>query len=197
MKVYETLTDVELTVLLREGDERAFAVIYQRYKRPIFSKLLRLVKQEDIAKELLQDVFLKLWEKRATLESEKATGAFLYRIAQNLTIDLFRRATSDRKLLEHISVVATELYDPASEYDQNAETKFILQQALDILPPQRKKVYMLCKLEGKTYEEASASLGVSVSTVRDHMTKASKALQKHFSSREVALLMLAALFLKP
>lgn len=192
MKVLSPLAEKDLLSRLQSGDEFAFEQLYRTYSLQIFKRLLRLVKQEEIAQELLQDVFLRIWEKRASIDPDKLFRPFLYRIAQNLVTDLFRRAAYDRKLLDHLVNATTELYNPIEDSTNLTDGAAILQQAIDSLPPQRRKIYTLCKLEGKSYEEVSLLLGISTSTISDHIVKGTKSLKIYFASNEMALIIVSA-----
>lgn len=192
MSVIVPLHEKELLSQLQSGNEKAFEQLYRTYSLQIFKKLLRLVKQEEVAKELLQDVFLRIWEKRETIDPDKSFRAYLYRIAQNLVTDLFRRAAYDRKLLEHLIAATTELYNPMEDASNLKDGNAMLQQAIDSLSPQRRKIYTLCKIEGKSYEEVSQMLGISASTISDHIVKATKSLKTYFATNEVAVIILAA-----
>jgi len=192
MQVIPPLYEKELLSQLKLGNEEAFEQLYHIYSLQIFKKLLRLVKQEEVTKELLQDVFLRIWEKREMIDPDKSFRAYLYRIAQNLVVDLFRRAAYDRKLLEHLIAATTELYNPIEEVSNLNDSNAILQHAIDSLPPQRRKIYTLCKIEGKSYDEVSQLLGISTSTISDHIVKATKSLKIHFATNEMAVIILAA-----
>jgi len=192
MSVVLPFDEKELLSRLRLGDERAFDQLYRIYSPRIIKKLLKLVKHEEIAEELLQDVFLKIWEKRETLDPEKSFRSFLYRIALNLVTDFFRRAAYDKRLLDYLILTTTELYNPIDTKYEIADGNTILQQAINILPPQRRKIYTLCKIEGKTYEEVSLLLGISTSTISDHIVKATKSLKLHFTSNELILILLVS-----
>jgi RNA polymerase sigma-70 factor (family 1) len=185
--------DQDLMVRLKSGDKNAFAALYKLYAEQIFKRLIRLVKQESIAEELLQDVFMRIWENLENIDLEKPFGAYLYRIAQNLVTDLFRRAAYEKQLLDYLIAGMTELYSPVEESEHKAEVKHLLQQAIDTLPAQRRKVYILCKLEGKTYVEASQLLGISVSTISDHIVKASKTLKIYAANRKISIVLIATL----
>jgi RNA polymerase sigma-70 factor (family 1) len=182
----------QLLVKLAEGDEYAFEQLYLIYSPKIYKKILQLVKQVAVAEEILQDVFVKIWEKRETLDNEKSFKSFLYTIAKNLVIDLFRRAALDRQMLQNFIIENTELYYPFDNTDLNAESKAIIQKALDTLPPQRKKVYTLIKLEGKSYDEVAELLNISTSTINDHVVKATKAIKFYFEQNENLLIALLA-----
>ncbi|WP_316791115.1 RNA polymerase sigma factor [Pedobacter frigoris] len=191
MEAYHANTDRELTVQLKQGDRIAFEQLYLIYSPRIYKKILQLVKNVALAEELLQDVFVKIWEKRELIDTEKSFKSFLYRIAQNLVTDLFRRAALDRKMMQTFIAESTELYSPFDEAEESY-SKAILEKAMSTLPPQRKRVYTLIKIEGKSYEEVSALLGISVSTVNDHVVKATKTLKGYFNINDATTIALVA-----
>lgn len=180
----------ELICLLKKGDVLAFEKLYKLYSIRILKKLISLVKDEEVAVELLQDVFLKLWEKRETLDTEQSLRPYLFRIAENKITDLFRRTAYDKKLLAHLVAVSTELCYDTEEAIDLKDSQILLKQAISSLPPQRQKIFILCKIEGKSYEEVGALLGISAGTVNDHMVKAGRAIKKHFNAADLALLAL-------
>src|SRR5215213_1242421 len=82
----------DLLLMLRKGNEEAFEKIYQLYSPRLFGRLLKLVKSDAQAQEILQDVFLKLWEYRRSVDPEKSFHSFLFKIAENKVYDFFRKA---------------------------------------------------------------------------------------------------------
>nr|WP_121269793.1 RNA polymerase sigma-70 factor [Pedobacter schmidteae] len=177
MAAYSEFTNQELSGLLRQGDEPAFAELYKIYGPRIYSNLKRLTKDDELAKELLQEVFFKVWEKRDGLNVAVSFQAYLYKISENMVRDFFRRASRDKKLMEHLVNAASEFYSTVEDLYISKEDQGLFQKAIDELPPQRKKIFKLCKIEGKSYEEVSVLLGVSTSTVNDHIVKATKAIR--------------------
>jgi RNA polymerase sigma-70 factor (family 1) len=192
MQVIVPLHEKELLSSLQLGNEDAFEQLYRIYSLQIFRKILSLVKEEEIAEELLQDVFLRIWEKRESIDPEKSFRSYLYCIAQNLVTDLFRRAAYDRKLLDHLVVATTELYNPIEDRLDLIDGETVLQQALNSLSPQRRKIYMLCKIDGKSYKEISSLLGISTSTINDHVVKGTKSLKMYLASNEIAVIIFTA-----
>lgn len=180
----------ELLIQLNQGEERAFEKLYNLYSIRVLKRLINLLKDEEIAKEVLQDVFMKIWEKREDLDAEKSFRSYLFQIAENRVTDLFRRAKTDRKLLDHIIHVSTELYHHTEDIINYKESNFILERAIESLPPRRKEIFKLCKIEGKTYEEVAQILDISMGTVNDHMVKALRSIRKHFSNQDIALIAL-------
>ncbi len=178
--------DEKLLVKLREGDYRAFEQIYNRYSTPLGYRLLRLLKSETLAEELLQDLFLKVWEVRETIDISRPFKSYLYRIAQNMAIDLFRRAAREKELLSEIITGNSELYSHILEDIYQQENQELLNSAIALLPPQRRKVFILCKLEGRSSGEVAGLLNISKNTVNDHLQKAGIFLKSHLSSSSEA-----------
>lgn len=188
MTTNRLINEKDLLRRLQSGDEAAFEKLYRNYVDSIFRKSHYLTKSAQIAEELTQDVFLKIWERRASIDPEKSFGAFVHRIAQNLITDLYRRLLHDRVLREHLVNSVTELYDPmAVDTDRQ-----LIWQALDSLPAQRKKVMALVKIEGRSYQEVSSLLGISPSTIRDHVVKGTKSLKTYFMDNELTMIIVAA-----
>lgn len=181
----------ELLFKLKQGDQAAFDVLYQHYSLKIYQNILRLVKQDDLAEELLQDVFMRIWEKRETINIDTSFKSYLFRVAHNLVMDMFRRAAFDKNLRTHLSKFSTELYSNTEELTDLKDTQQLIDKAIEALPPQRKKIYLLCKIEGKSYEEVSKLLNVSTSTISDHIVKATKSLKENLSDKEYMLAMIA------
>jgi RNA polymerase sigma-19 factor, ECF subfamily len=189
-----TLVDEkELVALLQKGDKSAFGELYHRYKHKLYSNLRKLVKSESEAEELLQQLFVKIWENRLSLDADKVFKAYLFRIAENLVYDFFRKVTRDKNMEARLMTIATENYSHIEESIYSKEREAIINRAVAALPPQRRHIFTLCKLEGKTYEEVSIELGISTSTVNDHIVKGTRSVREYlFLSKEFALLFLAA-----
>jgi RNA polymerase sigma-70 factor (family 1) len=179
MIAYGSLTDTELTDLIREGDVVAFTQLYKQYSAQMYNNVLKLVKDELVAEEIVQEIFTRIWQKRSILNFEQSVIAYLYRVGRNLVNDFYRKLQRDQVMYDHFKAVATEHYTHIEEALQLHENERIMKKALSGLPPQQKKVYELCKLDGHTYKEASAMLGISPNTVKDHLSKANQFVKNY------------------
>ncbi len=175
----------EKNILLEliEGSEYAFEEIYRTYSPRLFGRLLKLVKSEAQAEEILQDVFLKIWEQRNSIDPEKSFRSFLFKIAENKVYDFFRKVARDKNLESRLTALSTSDHTVIEAFLSGDENLKILQKAVEGLPPQRQQVFRLCKLEGKTYKEVSELLGISVSTISDHIVKATKSIREYFDNK--------------
>ena len=166
---------------LKEGDQRAFNYFYEQHSLIIYRRLKKMVKIDTLAEEFLQDVFVKLWEKRHLVDPEQSLKAYLHLIAQNLVYDFYRKLAREARLQEEVKALFSEDYTPTEEDFYLKETAGLLQKAIDNLPAQQKLVFTLCKMEGKSYEEVGRDLGISTSTINGHIVKATKSVKTYMS----------------
>lgn len=164
----------EWLVALKLGDHQAFEQLYSHYKRQIYHNLYRLMHQHEVAEELTHDVFLKVWQLRQSIDSDKTFGAFLQKIAGNLAVDYYRRAALDKRMQEELIHTAARHHRATEEHLERAESQELVRSVLDKLPPKRREVFMLCRLEGKSYAEVAQIMGIGVGTVNDHVVKATR-----------------------
>jgi len=182
---------------LQQGSEQAFTQLYDKFSKQLYRNILGLVKDVDIAQELLQDLFLKIWESREHINPEKSFKSFLYKVAENLVYAHFRKIAKDNRIIARLVISSVEFDTNAEDAIITKENHYLLKKAIEHLSPQRKHIYTLCKLEGKSYEEVSSELGISVSTISDHIVKANKAVKKHFYlNQNIAVILIASQFLK-
>lgn len=168
----------ELLEQLIAGNEAAFKSVYDHYSGRLLANLLKLVKDPLLAREILQDLFVKVWDKRQLIDPEKPFRSWLYKIAENIVYDRFRKISRDKRLQQAMMQSATDFYLHVEEGLLNKENAAFLRQAIDAMPPQRRRIFILCRVEGKTYEEVSRLLGISTSTISDHIVKANRFLQQ-------------------
>lgn len=185
----------EVLAALRAGSYEAFEQLYDRYNRPLLGNLIKLLKAPDLAAETLQELFVRLWNYRSNIDPEKPIKGYLFRIAENLVADLYRRAAKDKEMQSYFLAHMQEAYEHIETNLYSKENRLILHHAIEQLPPQRKQVFKLCKLEEKTYKEVSEILGISQAAVNDHITKANLFLKEYFTTRPALSILMAAALL--
>lgn len=189
VKTYEPYND-EQTLLLRlkSGDYQAFTQLYQRYSLRLLGRIIRLVKSEETAEEILQTLFLKVWERRDQIDADKPLKPFLFTIAQNLVYDHFRRMALDERFRNEFIKQYAEDYQHIEEELTFKQTQENVMNAIKALPPQCQKVFILFKIEGKSYAEICETLNISKSTVNNHLTKANSLLKSNLPLYQYRLL---------
>lgn len=187
MTIVTQIDEKVLLLQLKQGDERAFEILYNNYKSRLAGNLFKLLKSEDLVKEILQELFFKVWTIRAQIDPDKSFKSYLFRIGENLVNDYFRKTAKDKRLLVRMMATTSELYSHIEEEIFRKENAQIFQQAVDLMPPVRKLVYTLCKIEGKSYREVEKIMGINGKTISSHMLKANIFLRDHFRSSTTAI----------
>ncbi len=157
--------------------EMLFAGIFKTYEYRLYNLALRLTKSDLYAKDVIQEVFLKLWEHRESLHTIDNVEAWLYRLTENKVIDFLRKAAADGRLKETLWSKIPEHHDIGAEveikeYDQ------IIQKAIDSLPPQRKLIYYLNREKGLNYQQIANELSISRHTVKNQLSTALQSIRR-------------------
>lgn len=181
---------------LRAGNHDAFVEIYHRYKLRLAGNFLRILKSPELAEELLQELFVRLWMRREQVDPEQSIKSYLFRIGENLIRDTFRKAAKDRVMQQHLLAAISETYSHVEESLISSETRTALHRAIDLLPPKRREVFILCKMESRSYEEVSKLLNISPGTVNDHIRKANSFLRQYLTTHaELGVLLVSSAML--
>lgn len=170
-------SEAELIDEVKSGSRYAFDELYSMYYYSLYISLRRVVRDEDIIAEVVQDTFVKIWEKRSKLDSGKSFRAYLARVSRNLMVDFFRKIKRHQVVVSNLALFATEVSEETMESSMSVDEEKLLMEAIDQLPPQRKRIFLLCKIDGLSYDQVGQQLGISVSTISDHIVKATKMIK--------------------
>ena len=167
--------DDRLMQRAQTGDARAFAELFDRYRRPIFNYLRRMGMNRTIAEDGTQDVFLKLWERRAQYRPEGAFSTYLYRIAHNYRVNQLRRGPVDGgRFLDGREGASSDPADLAEQSDLVDR----MRQALDTLPEHLKEAFVLKRLQEMPYAEVARVTGCTAREAETQVTQAFEKLAK-------------------
>ncbi|MET7000230.1 RNA polymerase sigma factor [Chitinophaga defluvii] len=170
----------ELLQLAAGGSEAAFTTLFYLYKDRLYSYILRLTGSPEMAEDVVQDVFLKLWKHRSGLTEIAHLRGYVFRMAQHHAINAFKRMAREALLVAnntlHPEAVATEV----EAVLELKEVQQVLSQAVSKLPPQQKLVYTLSREQGLKHEEIAQHLNISLSTVNKHMIQALRTIREQF-----------------
>ena len=160
----------ELLLLIREDNEVAFYQLYERYSRRLYGFVLRYIKQEADADGIVQEVFIKIWESRNKIDVYSSFESFLFTVAYNSTISLFRKRAREKKYLEHLkSLQQVEASPDLIDEIQFNELNNTVQALLNQLTPRQKEIFQLSREQGLAHEEIAKKLNISVNTVKKHI----------------------------
>lgn len=171
----------ELLIRLKAGCEVAFTNIFDHYRARIYSVGLKFLKSSVLAEEIVQDVFLKVWLKRAELDKVQRFDAFLFTIARNCIFDRIKKIGYETAAKKIFSKQECHIDDTEYLVRQH-QCQQLLQEAIDQLPPQQKQVYYLAKVEGLSHEMIAERMQLSRLTVKTHMAKALQSIRIYLNT---------------
>ena len=181
-------TEKELLLLAAQGSEPAFTLLFNRYKHKLYSYLLSLTTSPQIAEDIIQDTFLKLWKDRASLKAIDYFNAYLFTMTRNLAINSFKRMARETAIL---AALQPQQNNPAATVADNLslkEVEQLLHQTIQSLPPQQKLIYTLSREQGLKHEDIAHQLHLSSSTVRNHIVQALRTIRKKIELHSISVI---------
>jgi len=158
------------------GDEQAFSHIYYHYHPILYSYVLKFVKLPALAEDIVQDIFLKIWEIRVQLPGVKYFPGFIFSVARNHTLNILHNiARSNHALSALIRHFQEQRFD--DEALSNDYRKFV-ENALGTIPPRSREIFQKCREQSMTYEQVATEMGISRNAVKKHMMKAIRTLKE-------------------
>lgn len=188
--------DKEILRRYKEGDVAAFDLIYRKYSKKLFHFALGLLKDREISKDLVQEVFLCLWNKRNQVNLALNFDNYIFTIAYNSIIKYFRKRTIESKVMDQLFLNSPEMLDSAESdmiYDELLE---LASKSIEGLPPKRKMVYKLNRQEGMQIKEIARLLNISTRTAENHLAKALKHLKEELSWISLSSILFLYLFIR-
>lgn len=170
----QRLEDKCLILDFVSGNDRAFHRIFELYHHALYHHVIKFVKSPDLAADILQDVFIKVWEKRELINPDYSFKAFLFTVAKNHILNILKRAARERSIREEIFKNALDFHTHSEDSVIYNDLNHFAEMAIEQLPPQRKIVFKMFRDEGQDYHQIAENLGLSKNTVRDHLAKASR-----------------------
>lgn len=190
-----TKPDTDLLKLLKKGDIEAFDLIYNHYCHKLHNFVLMYLKQEEDAEEIVQEVFVKIWQSLEKIDVYASFESFLFTIAYNTTMSLLRKRLSETKSREYLK--SMQQIDAANEVINEIQFKELNQKVqllLNNLTPRQKEIYILSREEGLTHQEIAKKLNISTSTVNNHLVNTFKYLKSRIDSSLAVNILFICLF---
>ena len=149
-----------------------FEEVFERYKQQVYNQVYAIAKSEYAAEELTQEIFIKLWLNKETLQDVDNLGGYIYTIARNYSLNYLRKAANDTRLVNDLMRIAVTDHNNTEASMAVSDCKQLISKAVSNLSPQRQLVYKLSKEEGLKYDEIAELLNLSKHTVKNHLMPA-------------------------
>lgn len=179
---------------LQKGDVEAFDLIYEKYSMNLYSFGLKYLRSKEESEELVQSVFLKLWENYKSLNKDLSFKSYLFTIAYNDICKLFRKRNYRQKFIDE---TLHENYHSSSGMEESIDYKSVMdlvQQIINKLPVRQKSIFLKSRQEGKSTKEIAEEIGLSPGTVDNYISEALKFIRCQLRKENVSILLFLTLF---
>lgn len=175
------ISDVEWILALKEGNLQAFNELFDRYGKRLYHFSIGYLKSVEDAEEIVQEVFLKIWDNRIELSAQKSLESYLFTIARNGILNTIRKSKSEQVYLNYVKInsVKNVLLDEELNFN---ELEKAYNNVIELLSPRRKEIYSLSKEHSFSNTEIAMKMNISVKTVENQMTSALSEIRKNLRS---------------
>jgi|WetSurMetagenome_2_1015567.scaffolds.fasta_scaffold00268_18 RNA polymerase sigma-70 factor (family 1) len=177
MKDFNSYTSEELMREIKADNMLAFDALYGKYSRKLYKFGYSILKSKEDSENLIQDVFLNLWENRRKVEKNASVQSYVFTIAYNSAISILRKKAKDFQFIEYLKSLQENLEDPVNVELEYNELAVKLDEIINSLPARQREVYLLHKVEGLKYEVIAEQLHISVNTIENHMSRALRTIR--------------------
>jgi RNA polymerase sigma-70 factor (ECF subfamily) len=178
-----------LLLSVAAGDGSAFEQLFDQYWDHIYSVAYTLTKSRETARDIVQEIFIKIWLVREELPQKDSFPNFLFIVARNHMLDELRKKTRESPFTDQLQAYFRESPLEADQRLLYNESQALIRQAVNNLPEQQRQVYLLTRESGWSQEEIAQHLQVSKNTVKTHMTRALAAIREYLANSAHGILL--------
>jgi RNA polymerase sigma-70 factor (ECF subfamily) len=193
MNINNTYLEAEFVLSLRAGNVKSFSELFDRYGKRLYFFAKGYLKSGEDAEEIVQEVFMKIWDNREELSSEKSFESYLFTIAKNGILNTIRKSRSEQAYLSYAKI------HPEKNILLDEELNFIeleaaYHQIIENLSPRRKEIYLLSREQHLSNAEIAEKMNISVKTVENQMTSALSEIRKRLRNLGFSVIFIFELF---
>ncbi|WP_353183905.1 RNA polymerase sigma-70 factor [Parapedobacter lycopersici] len=185
MSVYTKYSDSDLLQFLKSGDERVFSEIYTRYHSLLYIYAYKKLRDKQKAQDIVQDVFITLWEKRLELRIYVSLANYLYTAVRNKSLDFFARRKVEERYLSSLQQYLHSPHTAADLVVRERDIEALIEKEIQALPPKMREVFELSRKSYSSHEEIAQTLGISKFTVDTQIKRALKVLRLRLFGNQV------------
>lgn len=171
-------------------EESVFRQLFDGYKNRVFGYVFAITHSHHVSEEITQELFIKLWTSRKLLEQVDNIESYIFVMARHLAIDYLRRHTADEKKLQQLYQRMQPDHATAEDRIIEQEYHLLLENAINLLSPQRRQVYQLSRSEDMNLDAIARKLGLSRNTVKNHLVEALKQIREQLTRHGIGMLLL-------
>lgn len=180
--------DAELLLKIRQKDRQSFEHLYKLYYKKLYLLSYQYVQHQEKAEEIVHDVFMKIWNAGAELTIRQSLGAYLSRSVINTALNMIKKDKRSENHITRFQHSLDETDEPVDDAQLLEDRLLLLEQAIETLPPQCKKVLMMSKFENLKQQEIADTLNISIKTVKNHMTTGYEKIRAIMTKQQTLLI---------
>ncbi|MBB5438132.1 RNA polymerase sigma-70 factor (ECF subfamily) [Pedobacter sp. AK017] len=181
MPGYRNLSDAELLKLLKQSNHAAYTEIYKRFSGLLYIFLCKRIKDQDDAKDILQELFTNLWLKRETIEVPGVLAAYLYSAVRNTMLNYIQRNQSQKRRIQTLKDFIDQEPVMTDHLIREKQLAAIIEKEVNLLPDKMRWVFLLTRKNNLSHHEIASELNISPETVHSHTKRALKILRVRLS----------------
>jgi RNA polymerase sigma-70 factor (family 1) len=186
---YETLTEKELLEsFIKDKDHVAFSEIFNRHWGMAYLHALKLLKDEDESKDIVQEIFTTLWNNSETLNIESNFKSYLFSAVRNKALNHFRSQNVRSGYIEHFAIYNVQHYDKILQVIEEKELLAAINAVVDSLPPRMREIFELSRYEHLSHKEIAQKLNLSSATIKRQISNALSILKNSLDKPESLIL---------
>jgi RNA polymerase sigma-70 factor (ECF subfamily) len=186
----------ELFVQIADGNEAAFAEVFYHYRARLYPFIKKIVRSEEAAEDILQEVFVSLWRNRGAMTGVENHRAYIFTMANNKSFNYLKSVAVQRRGLAEVRNQEDDFTNNTQELIDLHQSQVLINELVEQLPPQKKLIYKLTREEGLSHEEIAQRLKISKNTVKNHLIEALKFLRERLQNSPGASLTLISIWIK-
>lgn len=173
------MTQENLILLLQQGSQMAFGALYKTYWRKVYNFSSLYLKDSYVAEEVVQEVFIKVWERREFIDANANFEGLLFIITRNFIFNTYRKSINEEFYKVSIINALEESSNLAEEEIETRNLQSYIDQLIEEMPPRRREIFIMSRKQQKSYHEIAESLHISEKTVENQIGEALKFLKKN------------------
>lgn len=159
------MSDKNILKRIKQGDTKAFEILYEKYHLKVYNYIRSFVRDSFEAENVLQDVFISIWETRYKINENMSIGALLHKVARNKSLNSLRKEVNKKTYLEYLSVISSNADSSTELKIDFEELEFFIRKFITNLPDRRREIFLYSFDKGLTYKEIAQKLSISENTV--------------------------------
>ena len=175
------IPDSDILLAIRQGNERVYETVFRKYYQALCNYANGILKDMDDAEEVVQSIFLKLWEQRQSTEINVSLKSYLYRAVHNTCLNRLKHLKIQDTYRQYVGKYLEDTFDSATDVMNKNELENRISEALEKLPEQCRVIFKMSRFEELKYQEIADKLGLSIKTIENQIGKALKIMRTELS----------------